>query len=140
MKEYRTLYFKDDAKGREAMQSEVNRLSGYGWQLSSTQAIDQGYGLAGAALFGIAGKRRSQIMVVMERERGGDYPDEPVEKIVTRQERREEQNRRVREHVTTMRASSDKTNDAAARLISRVFPGYAGIWERQKARRDKRQP
>jgi hypothetical protein len=132
MKEYRTLYFKDDKKGRESMQAEIDRLSQYGWQLSNTQAIDQGYGIGGSVLLGLAGKRKSQVMIVMERERNGNYPAEPEqERKLTREEVRA--NNRA-----AVAASTGDMNDKAAALISKVFPGYAKVWERQKARNEAR--
>ncbi|MDB5178227.1 MAG: hypothetical protein JWN01_170 [Patescibacteria group bacterium] len=114
MKEYKTLYFNDTKTGRKEMQAEFDRLSVAGWRVNDTQAIDRGYGIGGAILLGLAGKRKAKLMIVMERERGGNYPTEPALPQSAREVRR------VRQEET-----KDAINDRAEQLINKVIPGYA---------------
>lgn len=117
MKEYRTLYFSDNKAGRAKMSTEIERLSVYGWQIKNTEALDQGYGIGGAMLLGLAGKRKSQIMLLLERDRDGDYPPEPAPAPTRREQKA---------------AAMNAVNDRAEQMIDKVIPGYANFRKKYK--------
>jgi len=73
-KEYKTLHFNDNEKGRKEMADEINKLSLEGWELKSKEASQQGYDCGSTCCLGaiflplaLLGRKDNIITVIMER-------------------------------------------------------------------------
>ena len=74
-KEYKTLTFKDNDEGREAMGNVINSLAKEGWHLKSKDVSSQGWSCGSTCCLGaiflplaLLGKKKNIINVIMERD------------------------------------------------------------------------
>ena len=75
-KEYKTLTFSDNQKGREEMGETVDELANQGWVLKNREVTQQGWSFGKTCYLGLIflplallGKKDNVIQVVMERQK-----------------------------------------------------------------------
>ena len=85
-KEYKTLTFKDTAKGRKNMGEQVDLLANDGWEMKSREITQQGWSLGKTATLGVVflplallGKKPNVIQVIMEREKVNEQPSKEAD-------------------------------------------------------------
>lgn len=87
MKEFKTLVFKDSAKGRTEMGKQLDKYGNLGWEVKNKETTQQGWHAGKTCCLGVVflplallGKQPNVITVILERESTTvvDKPDEVI--------------------------------------------------------------